>query len=185
MSSKQLKNTFKIFIPFAISITLLCGVFYLALQQNYRLSANDRQIEISEGIANAINNGDNPARYESSGNLDLAQTLSIFVMMFDENGKLISSTVNLDGKPPVVPNGVFNLTRQKGETRFTWQPKTGVREAVVVNYFKGSKPGFVLVGRSLREVEARIDNLNIIMFLGWATTIVFAFFSVYILQKIK
>jgi len=77
----------------------------------------------------------------------------------------------LDGKEPVIPTGVFASTQNSGETRFTWQPRTGVRSAVVVDYYKGASSGFVLVGRSIREVENREDNLELIVFLAWAVTL--------------
>lgn len=68
--------------------------------------------------------------------------------------------------------GVLDYMRQHGEERVTWQPEKGVRMAtVVVRYDKG----FVLAGRSMREVEIRISNIEkisgIAMLAIWAATL--------------
>ncbi len=47
-----------------------------------------------------------------------------------------------------------------GEDRITWQPEPGIRSAVVVVHYTGATPGYVMAGRSLREVEWRIDRLS-------------------------
>jgi hypothetical protein len=68
--------------------------------------------------------------------------------------------------------GVLDYMRQHGEERVTWQPEKGVRMAtVVVRYDKG----FVLAGRSLREMEIQISNIEkisgIAMLTIWAATL--------------
>ena len=41
---------------------------------------------------------------------------------------------------------------RRGEDRLTWQPEPGVRSATVVVHYQGAQAGFVMAGRSLREV---------------------------------
>ncbi len=59
------------------------------------------------------------------------------------------------GEIPLPPPGVFAYTRTNRQNRVTWQPEPAVRIAAVIQHVAGAKPGFVLAGRSLREVEVR------------------------------
>jgi hypothetical protein len=67
--------------------------------------------------------------------------------------------------------GVFDYTRAHGQDRITWQPRSGVRSAAIVARYGGAHPGFVLAGRSLREVEAREDRLTLMVGIAWAATL--------------
>ena len=99
--------------------------------------------------------------------VDIASSLAPYVILFDTTGKPVASSGQLDGKMPTIPPGVFEYVRQNGEDRFTWQPQVGVRSAVVVTKFTGVSSGFVLAGRSLREVEKREDHSMMLILLGW------------------
>jgi hypothetical protein len=92
--------------------------------------------------------------------------------VFDDSGNVLGSSATLHGAIPIYPSGVLDYTLKNGEDRLTWQPERGVRMAtVVVRYSKG----FVMAGRSLREVEIRIGNIEKIcglaMLLIWAVTL--------------
>jgi hypothetical protein len=171
LTKVQLLNVFRIWIPLAIVTTGLSGLIYLAVQQDMRVSANDPQIQIAEDVARQISMGENPLDFIPPIRVEISKSLANYIIIFDAKGKIIGSSGVLDGKEPVIPTGVFASTQNSGETRFTWQPRTGVRSAVVVDYYKGASSGFVLVGRSIREVENREDNLELIVFLAWAVTL--------------
>jgi len=188
MNKKQkdfLVNCFKLWLPLAITITALCGLILVTVQQNYRMSANDPQIQLAQDLSGNLANGQNPQAYVPAKKTDLGKSLAAYLMVFDNNGKLLASTVAIDGKDPVVPQGVFKDTKAKGETRFTWQAENGVRSALIVKYYKGISSGFIAVGRSIKEVEKREDDLQNIVLLGYLTTIIASFASVYFLQKFK
>ncbi len=178
-------NVLKVWTPLVILITALSALVYLAIQQNYRMSANDPQIQIAQDVAVELANGQNPQFFVPTRKLNLNKSLGTYIMIFDEKGKLISSSVNLDGKDPTVPKGMFDTTKKQGETRFTWQPKEGIRSALVVDYYSGKASGFVAVGRSLKEVEKRIDNLGTVVFAGWLVTLGASLAFVYLLKKSK
>ena len=74
----------------------------------------------------------------------------------------------------LMPSGVFDYTRQNKEDRVSWQPETGVRIAAVVVAYGGAQPGFVLAGRSLREVEARESQIEQITGIAWLATLGFS-----------
>ncbi|HEX7593426.1 MAG TPA: hypothetical protein VF429_04570, partial [Anaerolineae bacterium] len=47
----------------------------------------------------------------------------------------------------------------------------GVRSATIVTRFTSTQSGFVMAGRSLREVESRDSNLELLIGLGWLGTL--------------
>jgi hypothetical protein len=180
-SKKVLSDAFKSWIPLGAAIVLLSGLLYVAVQQNYRLSANDPQTQIAEDIATAIQQG-TPADsiVPATGTTDIANSLSAFVLIYDDTGKQIGSSAILDGKNPEYPTNVFNNVKQKGgEEAVTWQPRSGVRMATVVTSYpataSGTSPGFIVAGRSLREVEKRINNLGLMVFVGMIFTLLVTF----------
>lgn len=185
LSHTQVLNILKIWIPLAIVATLLCGLVYLAVQQDIRIGANDPQIQIAEDVARQLSTGQNPLDFIPPIKVDISQSLANYIVIFDSKGKVIGSSAQLDGKDPVIPQGVFTSTKNLGETRFTWQPKAGVRSAVVVDYYKGLNSGYVLVGRSLKEIEKREDNLGLIVFIAWLVTLGTSLTATVILEKIK
>ena len=160
----------------------LIGLIYAAVQQDIRQGANDPQIQMAEDIAAKLANGEQVQNVVPSEKVDIAKSLAPYVIIFDANGNPVASSAQLNGQTPTIPSGVFDYVRQNGEDRITWQPQAGVRSAVVVTNIKGLNSGFVLAGRSLREVEKREDNLLLILLSGWivmlfitlvATTIIF------------
>ena len=158
-------------LPLFIVTTLLSLTLLVAVQQNYRLSANDPQIQFSLEVKELLAEGVPPESLLGENRIDFAQSLSPFVIIYDQAGSVVVSTGYVDGQVPVMPQGVFAKTAKVGKTVFTWQPMKGVRTAVVVaKYETNGTTGFVLVGRSLSEVETRIMRLGLIVGLGWLVT---------------
>lgn len=167
----------RLWLPIAAIITVVLGFGYVGIQQNYRMSANDPQIQLAEDSAAALSAGQAPQSIIPSTKVDITKVLTTFGIIYDTSGRLIVSSANLDGKDPVLPPGVFDaVNKANGERRFTWQPKPGVRIAtVVVRYDKG----YILAGRSLTEVEKRINQLTLLAGGAWvvamAISLVFLF----------
>lgn len=155
-------KAFLLWLPLGLVTLILCGLVNLAVQQNYRMSANDPQIQAAEDVAAAISQGKaTPDELFSGTPTEMASSLASFIITYSATGTPIVSSVVLDGKTPSLPNGIADYLNTHNEDRITWQPKPGVREAVVVTKFSGSQPGFALIGRSLKEVEIREQNLNV------------------------
>jgi hypothetical protein len=150
--------------------TFAAGLVYITAQQVIRLSGNDPQIQMAEDAAQSLSEGKNPQ--VPSSVIDMRSSLATYMIIFDDTGQPITSTVQLEGITPAVPSGVFGSVRQEGEKRFTWQPKTGVRSAAVVTHYGGTHSGFVLVGRSLREVEKREDQILQLVGVAWLCALV-------------
>ncbi len=143
-------------------IVILLGIFtYLVGQQILRQSANDPQIELSETVANSLSKAEKPN--VPSNKVEISKSLGLYVMIYNSQKKLLYSTALLYGKNIKFPLGVLSSAQKTGQSRVTWQPAPGVRQATVTTYFHGRQSGYVVVGKSLRETEKRIDNLGIIL----------------------
>lgn len=158
-------------IPLVIAITLLSGLLYFVLQQYIRSSANDPQIQLAEDLAFASSQGQPFPSAAPSSTVDLAKSLANFVIAYDSTGKVVFSDATLDGKAPTLPSSVLANAKKTGEARFTWQPKPGVRIAAVLTPYSGQSSGLILVGRSLKEVEKREDDLTKQVLIGWLVTV--------------
>jgi hypothetical protein len=172
------KKILKTMIPLAVVITLFSGIVYTVQQQTLRMNANDPQIQIAEDAAAALTRGQAADAVVPSAKVDIAQSLAPYIVLFDDSGQAIASSGLLHDQYPALPTGVFDYVRNSGEDRITWQPEPGVRGATVVTRYGGAHPGFVLAGRSLRLVEERVDQLGLIVGLGWLGTLFAALVAV-------
>ena len=161
----------RIWIPIAIAVTGLCAVSFGTVQQIYRQSLNDPQVQIAEDVALQIENGGKPtAIIASSTKIDVSTSLRPYVVIYDKDLHPIVWTGILDGKPPMPSQGVFDYAKKNdkalGENRISWQPSPNVRSAIVVVHV-GSSDGYVLAGRNMRETEDRIWNMQVLIGLAW------------------
>ncbi len=161
------KETLKPWLPIAAVTTILCGLAYLSVQQDLRMSANDPQIQMAEDAAQGLTQGAAVDTVVPTSQIDIARSLAPFVIVFDNRGNPLASSGLLQGEIPHLPPGVLDYVRQNGEDRITWQPQPGVRMASVVVGFSGVKSGFVLAARSLREIEKREDQAELEAGLAW------------------
>lgn len=165
-------HTIKSWLTLAIAITCFSAVLYAEVQQNYRTSANDPQIQLAEDVTNAWENGASPSDLVSPNKIDIAQSLAPFVTIFDDNKQVIASSGQLDGASLTPPSGVFDSVKARGEERLTWQPLSSIREATVMLRVDGTNTkGYVLAARSLREIEKREHDLGVRALVGWLITL--------------
>lgn len=156
------------FLPIAVVVSVLSGLIYLVGQQNLRLGANDPQIQMAEDLAEGLAAGKKVEDVVEKKEIEISTSLATYIVVFDEEGKILRSQALLDGKEITIPKGILSYTKAFSENRVTWQPRAGVRSAVVVaRYNSGKSIGFVMVGRSLREVEKREGLLLIQVLIGW------------------
>ncbi len=179
----NVKAILKYWLFIAIIITGLSGLFYAGIQQNLRLAANDPQIQMAEDTAAKLADGQQVQNVVPAEKVDLAKSLAPYIIVFDAAGNPIASSAQLDGQIPTLPHGVFDYVRQNDEDRLTWQPQPGVRSAVVVTQFRGASSGFVLAGRSLREVEKREDGIMQVILVGCFAMLFVTFFAFAILFR--
>lgn len=154
-----LTAAFLSWLPIAAALVVMSGTVYVAVQQSLRSGANDPQLQIAGDLAAQLSGGAAAAALLGPAKVDLATSLSPYAIVFDGSGHAVASTGVLDGSVPVPPAGVLRAA-QRHRDELTWQPRGGVRSAiVVVPWRSGAGSGTVLVGRSLTEVEKRENFL--------------------------
>ena len=165
----------RVFLLQAVLLTTLVSALalmtYVVGQQVMRHDANDPQIQMASDAAAEMAGGASAQSVVPAHTVDLAQSLSPFVIVYDDSGTPVASSGNLHGKTPRPPAGVFNSVRDGHRAVLTWRPEPGVRIASVTYRFTGAHSGFVLAGRSLREVETRTNTLFKLIALGWLALI--------------
>jgi hypothetical protein len=165
-------------------VTGVCALVHIAVQQNLRQGANDPQVQLAEDAAAAITGGTQIDQVVPTQKVDISHSLAPWMAVYTNTGVPLLSSGQLNGEVPQLPTGVFDTSNWESvvshhltvfysypadENRFTWQPQPGVRQAVVlVHYDSQNGVGFVAVGRSLREVEARESQLTLEVFVAWA-----------------
>jgi hypothetical protein len=164
----------RFWIPLAVVTTGLAGLVYLAVQQDLRMGANDLPAQVAQDTAASIAKGAEAWTVTGRNDVDISASLSAWTLVFDDAGKVVAGTPMLDGKQAVPPAGVFTVAKASGEDRVTWQPQTGVRQAVVAVRIAGGR-GVVMAGHSLRETEVHIDQLTRDTALAWIVILVAAF----------
>ncbi len=159
-----------IFVVLALFVTVIFGSIYMTAQQIYRANANDPQVEVVGQVADLINQ-DIPldAIVSEAEQVDMAESLALFVMIFDKDKNLVSSSAKLGQDTPVPLAGNFDVAQNTGEDRFIWEPKDGVRVTAVLKLVDDK--GYVLAGRSFKEIETREGDLAKILIIGWAVSI--------------
>lgn len=169
-SNKFLHIVFS-WMPLAFLSTLFCGLVYITVQQNLRSSANDPQIQMAEDTAFALTSGKSTQALLPREQIDIRKSLAPYIIIFDESGKPILSSAILDGKIPLPPGKLFtDIHKQPHEIQFTWEQQRGIRSAAVMTSY-GNNAGFVLAGRSLREIEKRENNLVSEVFIVWIVSL--------------
>lgn len=145
----------------AIAVTLLCLGMFSVGQQVLRQSINDVPVEMAEDIAAGA-----PV---PAASVDIAASLSPFVILYDANGRPIGGNGYLNGAHPVPPAGVFENVGFWAHGH-SWEPQYDP-EVRVDAAIVPTQGGFVLVGRNMREMQRHIEHLGSLMFEGWVATL--------------
>ena len=183
MTKVEQSKLLKSFIPLAVAITLVCGLIYVSVQQVLRQSANDPQIQIAEDVSGALSTGVPPQAIANPNGTDLKKSLATFIIVYDSSKSAVLSSATLDGKTPELPKGILDEVNKKGQQRITWEPKSGIRVAAVIQKYSGKAPGYVLVARSIREVEKRELMLEQGVGIAWIITLIATLASIYFVNQ--
>jgi hypothetical protein len=155
---------FRLWLPAAAIATVATGLIYGEAQHALRSSADDPQIQMAEDAAARLDSGAAPAAVVPSETVELASSLAPYLIVYDRGGRVLASSVTVHGGPPRFPEGVFANVGRSGVETVTWQTPTGERSATAVSAYGG---GYVVAGRSLREVERRDNDSLRLAVLGW------------------
>ena len=182
---KVLCGVFYAWLPFAAVVLVVCGLAYALVQQNYRQNANDPQVQIAQDVITALNKGQAQADslVPAEGTTELGESLSPFLMVYSSTSTLVGSSILVNGKNPEFSTSALEASKAKGESRITWQAKSGARAAVIIKPFSGKESGFVVVGRSLKEVEMREQQALLFSSLAALAGLVLTFIIVLLLSE--
>jgi hypothetical protein len=159
----------RLFLPAAAVATVGAGLVYGEAQHALRSSANDPQIQMAEDAASRLDAGAAPAAVVPSDRVELATSLASYLIVFDRSGHVLASSATVHGRPPDFPEGVFANVSAARVTTVTWQTSTGERSATAVAAYSG---GYVVAGRSLREVETRDTDSLLLAIAGWLAMLI-------------
>ena len=81
----------KFWIPLALVTTILSGLIFLSIQQNFRQNANDPQIQMAEDASVALDSGASPMDLVGPAKIDVGKSLAPFVIVYDVSGKVLAS----------------------------------------------------------------------------------------------
>lgn len=168
-------------VPWVLSlvlVTFFCLLLLFVVQKMYRQAANHPQIQIAEDAAaafeqNQFTNETLKSSFESFvpsiGQVDLGSSLSPWIQVYDASREVIESSVSIQEAQttPRVSSELFEGLSKRDQIRLTWQPRKGIRQAIVITKFSGLRSGYIVVGRSLREVEDQIRILTVIISAAW------------------
>src|SRR5579863_9832836 len=149
-------SVFNAWFGYAAIITLACFIIYVTVLQDFRLSANDPQVQMAQDAAIAIDRGVDPKSLAGTNTtLELSQNLSPFLVVYNPSGNVVAGSATLNGKSLRIPQGVIDYIRKNGRDAASWQPEPGVRQAMV-GVSTAKKDYIVVAGRSLGPTEERI-----------------------------
>lgn len=168
----------KTWLPLAIVGTIVMFSLYAAIQQDIRIGANDPQIQMAVDGAVALARGSSPYALVGQNRVDIGKSLAPFMIIYDESGKVVAYSGELNGQVPVLPAGVFDYASNNPDDRITWQPASTTRIAAVVRHFTADdqnatmKSGYIVAGRNMREIEHRIKQIGLMVGTGWIALII-------------
>ena len=173
-------------ISAVIILTIFWGLAYAWPQQTLRREANNPQIAIAQEAAVSASQLNVPNfLIKNPDKIDIKQSALPYLIIFDENKKVILSTAMLGTQDPVPPLGILDYAKKHGIDKVTWQPAPNVRQAIVALPYSGKYSGWVVAGRSLAKTEKAEDLFFKIAFFGWAISMLVAIAVIVFKRKKK
>jgi hypothetical protein len=140
----------------------------LLQHQVLRNEGNDPQVQLAEDAGRALSGGVDPkALLPTAPPVAIEHSLAPWLTIYDAAGQPLASSGALHGAAPKMPGDLLQVALQGGGLRRTWQPEPEVRQALVIVPVRVGAAGFVVAGRSLREVEQRKLAVLHLALLGW------------------
>ncbi len=162
-----------------IGITILFyATLFLLLQHKLRDGANEIPDNTASEFKRLLGNGDHlyPALAEFRP-IELDGTAGTFIMIYDSTGTAIINSARLHKIAPMLARSALLQAKVEGRNALTWQPKKGVREAVVIMPYSGPyDSGYIAVGQSLKAAEQQIRMLKYLLPLAAILTVILGLF---------
>jgi hypothetical protein len=167
--------------PLATLTVLVSGMVYGVVQQAYRSTANDPQIQMAMDARNALINGAPPQSLVPTNQVDIAQSLAPYLVIYDASHQIVATSATVHGEALIPPRGVFASADILPMDTITWTPEPGVRSAIVVMRYSG---GYVLAGRSLQQIEERESQLEMLVGGGCVLTLALTLLAVLVTRVV-
>ena len=89
----MIRYIFFTWLPVAVAVTGVCALVHLSVQQNYRQSLNDPQIQMAEDAASALNNGADAKDVIAAGvPIAINESLQPWIALLDSKGTINATT---------------------------------------------------------------------------------------------
>lgn len=172
-------------VVLGLILTVLGGAAAATFQGMLRSGANQPQAQMAAFYASEIASGVTADEAIPRGYVDLQRSLEPFVIFYNDHGEPTTSTGYLNQSIPKPPAGVFEYLRSHSTDTVTWQPQPDVRIAAVIHRVPGPDSGFILSGRSLREVEEQEAAFWRMAFSGWFVILGLLALGAILLQRVQ
>jgi hypothetical protein len=181
-----MKDILKLLVISVILVTLFSLMVYGVAQQMLRMSANYIPLQLATDVVNKLERGFSPNSIVLPAKIEISSSLYPFVMILDQNKKVLITSATLSGNVPEIPKGTFDWVATHGQDKVTWQPYSGIREALVIDkYTNGPMTGYVVAGENLKLTEDTTDLIGRDILIGWFVINVFATASIIFLEITK
>jgi hypothetical protein len=162
---------------FAFAVFFSMALLFISVfnQQVLRRGADRQPAQVVEQVSTRLAEGTPAASLLPADTQEIANPAwlhgsSTFAALYDDTGTALASNATLHGGLPQPPRGIFNVIRQQGEHKVTWQPQPGIRVALTGRPAPGG--GFVVAGQSLIPSESREAAFRRWMLVLWFAMIV-------------
>ena len=140
-------------------VSLLNGLVYGAMQQVLRLGANDPQIQLAEDTAAQLAAGGAPSEVLPTRTVDIGESLAPYIMVYTEQGQPSAHPPLYMASSPNSPAASSTTCAAGARSVSPGSPTPECAALLSSCPFQAQSAGFVLAGRSLREVERRAEEL--------------------------
>jgi len=151
----------------ACGITLFWVGLFVIMRQTGRLKINRPLVAMIDEAIVKLGKGAEITSVIPRKNIDMTLDNEEYMIIINERGEVAAGSIRLEGITPIPPKGVLDYAKDRGINRVAWQPKKGIRSAIVV---KPYPHGWILAGRSLKEVETEEKNWMKVLGIFWAGT---------------
>lgn len=171
-----MKRIFRYWLVLAVILSILFATAYITMQQISRTSYDWPQIsavnEVSYVLQNKKPTGAIMDRYRAPAPIDRSD--ATFVIIYNQDGKIISSGAELEGSSLTAPIEVLSSSDPAPAYRpFTWAPTSKIRIAAVVQKVNiDDKTNYILAGRNLKQPEYLTQYVLFLMSMGWLASLI-------------
>lgn len=160
-------------LPFAVGITLIAGAAYFFAPHYAGATSSGPLSRLAVRVASELDGGKQVVDVLSSTvPQDITSATDPYVVVLDQKGNVIASSAKFQGKPLVIPPGMFTFVSDQGWDGAEWQPAPGVRQDLSIRKYQS---GYVVVGRKAASANDSDPGVRRLVVALWGAGLVAAF----------